>query len=130
VGFFSIGLILLSLILPWEEYTNYYGVTNGQTFNVLNHPNDLASYIIFFTFTGLLSCFMRSNLLLISGIFIFIVLWVPFDRGRFLLDNHDFYPGTVLVNIGMIFLFLNQFLPDYKISKYVELAKRFILRKH
>jgi hypothetical protein len=111
VGYFSLALILISLLLPW--------FTGGNAFD-FNSYSDKGYYLQRFIpgmiLVGFIFCYFSSNLLLLSGLGILVMLWFP---GVFALDNLTFYPGPIIVNLGSVVLLLNQFLPETYVRETV-----------
>jgi hypothetical protein len=119
-GLISNSLLLLSLFIPWGERIRYFTGESIEKISAIEFTGTrevFVHWILFLVALGYVSCFRKSNLLVIIGILTLVILWIP---PFFLLDNHRFFSGTLLVNISSIMILLNQFLPDDKISKINE----------
>ena len=105
IGFFALTLIFFSLLMPWS--------LEGSAF-AFNSSGDrgyyLQKFIPIMTIIGFIFCYFRSQILVLSGLGILVMLWFP---GIFALNNLSFYPGPIFINMGCGIILLNQFLPEF-----------------
>ena len=121
VGYFALALIVFSLLLPWFSEGNAFSFNSNS-----DRGYYLQRFIPVMMLLGFIFCYFRSNLLVLSGIGILVMLWFP---GVFALNNLTFYPGPIFINIGCGIILLNQFLPDAYISDIVNKVSKMVKGK-